>query len=72
MNTSKRAVIPERLAVEDWNQRLLTILLQTYPSDARLMALLAAEGEKQNQAYAERLSAYYRKIESEKSQSART
>ena len=47
----------------DWNRRLLMILEQTYSDDARLMAIQLAEGEKQNQAYAERLSEFRRKVE---------
>lgn len=47
----------------NWNRRLLTILEQTYPTDARLMAMKTTEGEQQNQAYAERLSAYRQMIE---------
>lgn len=52
-----------KVICENWNRRLLTILEQTYPTDARLMALKISEGEQQNQAYAERLSAYRQMIE---------
>ncbi|MGC5328859.1 hypothetical protein [Brevibacillus sp. SYSU BS000544] len=52
-----------KIARGNWNRRLLTILEQTYPTDARLMAMKTEEGEQQNQAYAERLSAYRKMIE---------
>jgi len=48
---------------QDWNKRLLEVLEKTYPYDAKLMATFTAEGERQNQQYAERLAEFRRQIE---------
>lgn len=51
------------MSSQDWNRRMLEVLEQTYPYDARLMSLLVQEGERQNQLYAERLAEYRRQVE---------
>lgn len=50
---------------QEWNRRVLEVLEQTYPYDARLMALFVQEGDKQNQLYAERLNEFRKQVEAE-------
>ncbi|MEK3744749.1 hypothetical protein NST23_18880 [Brevibacillus sp. FSL K6-0770] len=48
---------------QDWNSRVLEVLEQTYPYDAKQMALFVQEGERQNQLYAERLNEFRKQVE---------
>ncbi|GAA4703709.1 hypothetical protein [Brevibacillus fulvus] len=48
---------------QEWNRRVLEVLEQTYPYDAKLMALFVQDGERQNQLYAERLTEFRKQVE---------
>jgi|GEM_PF-5336116 len=55
----------ESKSKQNWMRRLLDTLQKTYAHDAYLMARYGAEGEKQNQQYAERLTCLRRQLEND-------